>query len=160
MPSPSPHISSRLEKVLRELGQEIRARRKGLKVSAVATAESAGMTRMTLHRIERGEPSVAIGACLGVIAALGLEINLVDPRKKRRGRLSAQKLAQKIRLADYSQLKRLAWQLKGTKTISPKEALDLYERNWRHVDLQAMDSKEHELLDALLAAFGRARLLV
>ena len=160
MPSPSPHIGSRLQKVLRELGRQLRTRRKGLKISAVATAESVGMTRVTLNRIERGEPSVTMGAYLGVIAALGLELNLMDPRSTKRGQSLAAKLPKKILLAHYPQLKRLAWQLKGTKTISLKEALDLYERNWRHVDIKKMDSKEHDLLEALLAAFGQERLLV
>jgi transcriptional regulator with XRE-family HTH domain len=35
---------------------------KALKVSATTAAEAAGMSRMTLHRIERGEPSVTMGA--------------------------------------------------------------------------------------------------
>ena len=62
--------------------------------------------------------------------------------------------------ADYQQLKRLAWQLKDTKELTPREALDLYERNWRHVDTAAMDEGERELIEVLLAAFGRERLLV
>jgi len=119
------------------------------------------MSRVTLHRIERGEVSVAMGAYLAVIFALGLKIELADPQKRKQGpRALARTLPSKIRLAEYSQLKRLAWQLKGIKKISPKEALDLYERNWRHVDPKEMDSHEQEFLKALLAAFGRERLLV
>ena len=150
-----------LKKTLNDVGQQLRTQRKRLGVSATATAESAGMARAALHRIERGEPSVAMGAYLSVISALGLVLELSDARaRKRPARPSASKLPSKIRLADYPQLKRLAWQLKGTKEISPKEALDLYERNWRHIDLTAMDSREHELVETLLAAFGRERLLV
>jgi hypothetical protein len=47
---------------LRQLGQEIRERRKQLKLSAVATSEAAFISRMTLNRIEKGEPSVTLGA--------------------------------------------------------------------------------------------------
>ncbi len=161
MPAPSPQIGITLKKVLRALGQRLRDRRKQLGISAIVTAEAAGMSRVTLHRIERGEESVAMGAYLSVISALGLEVDLVDPRsRKRKSPSLVRKLPSKIRLADYRQLKKLAWQLKGTKELSPKDALDLYERNWRHVDLKAMDPLEQELLESLLAAFGRERLLV
>ncbi|MBI2606098.1 MAG: helix-turn-helix domain-containing protein [Deltaproteobacteria bacterium] len=161
MPSASPKIGSVLKKTLRDLGQRLRDRRKRLGVSATATAEAAGMSRVTLYRIERGEASVAMGAYLSVISALGLKLELGDAGLRHRpsGR-SSPKPPQKIRLVDYPQLKRLAWQLKDTKEISPEEALDLYERNWRHVDHTAMDSHEHELVETLLAAFGRERLLV
>jgi len=159
MPARAPNISAKLEKVLRKLGQELRDRRKKLKISSVATAEAAGISRITLHRIERGEASVAMSAYISVIVALGLSLDLVDP-KSPKSKPSISDLPKKIRIADYKQLKRIAWQLKGTKQISPQEALDLYERNWRHVDAKAMDEKEQKLLDMLLAAFGRERLLV
>ena len=159
MPAPSPPIGPALQQALRGLGQRLRTHRKRLGVSAAATAEAAGMSRVTLHRIERGEASVAMGAYLSVISALGLKLELSD-RRSRRSRQAGPKPPSKIRLADYPQLKRLAWQLKDTKEISPKEALDIYERNWRHIDLETMDSREQELVQALLDAFGRERLLV
>jgi transcriptional regulator with XRE-family HTH domain len=157
----SSQITGNLEKILQDLGQQLRNRRKELGISAIATAEAAGMSRITLYRIERGEASVAMGAYLNVISALGLKFELEDQQTQRRKRdLLGQEIPNNIRIADYKQLKQLAWQLKDTKEISPKEALDLYERNWRHVDLKAMDSREKKLLDTLLSAFGRERLLV
>jgi hypothetical protein len=113
---------------------------------------------MTLYRIERGEPSVVIGGYLSVASALGLQLELRGGRNP--GRQALPKPPSKIRLADYPQLRRLAWQLKGTTELTAKEALDLYERNWRHVDAQAMDEQERKLIEGLLAAFGRERLLV
>jgi len=161
MPAKSPPISTKLEKKLRELGLLIRERRKALGVSAIATAESAEMSRITLNRIERGEPSVAMGAYLSVTAALGLSFELVDPQSRNTSPSEAlAKLPSKIRIASYKQLKKLAWQLKGTQELTPQEALDLYERNWRHVDVAALDVREKKLLQNLLAAFGRERLLV
>ena len=119
------------------------------------------MSRVTLYRIERGEVSVAIGAYLSVIDALGLKLELTDPlAPKSDPGPHSHKLSQKVRIYDYPQLKKLAWQLKDTVKISPKEALELYERNWRHVNLKEMNAHEQEFLDALLAAFGRERLLV
>lgn len=162
MPAKSPPLSRALEKTLRGLGQQLRDRRKDLGINATTVAEAAGMSRITLYRIEKGEASVAMGAYLNVIFALGLSLKLEDPRgSQHSGHAKAStNLPKKIRLADYKQLKRLAWQLKDTKEISPKEALDLYERNWRHVDVKAMDSREKKFLKALLTAFGKERLLV
>lgn len=161
MPAKSPLISVKLEKMLRELGLLIRERRKALGVSAIATAQSADMSRITLNRIERGEPSVTMGAYFSVAAALGLRFELVDPlsRETSRSEILA-KLPSKIRIASYKQLKKLAWQLKGTQELTPQEALDLYERNWRHVDMAALSEREKKLIKNLLAAFGRERLLI
>ncbi len=147
------------QKALRKLGQIIRDRRKDLQISSVATAEAAEVSRVTLHRIERGEASVSVGAYMSVIMALGLEIELQNPDKLKT-RKQIPKLPRKIRIGKYRQLKKLAWQLKGTKELSPQEALELYERNWRHVDIKKLDLDEKEFIDNLLAAFGRERLLV
>lgn len=160
MPAKAPPVTMNLKKTLRQLGQEIRDRRKKLGVRAVAAAEAAGMSRITLYRIERGEASVAMGAYLSAVTALGLSLKLEDPEKPLRRDRAALKLPKRIRWADYKQLKRLAWQLKDTQEITPQEALDLYERNWRHIDAQAMDAKERKFLEKLQAAFGRERLLV
>jgi transcriptional regulator with XRE-family HTH domain len=159
MPAPTPPLAALTQAKLATLGERIRAQRKQLGVSATATAEAAGMSRVTLHRIERGEPSVTMGAYLGAIAAIGLELELVDPREQRAADKKAT-LPSAIRLADYPQLKRLAWQLHGVDEVAPKEALDLYERNWRHVDAAAMTPHERELVRLLSAALGGGRLLV
>jgi hypothetical protein len=116
---------------------------------------------MTLYRLERGEASVTMGAYVAAVHALGIELELIDAdARARRSKRTDAKPPAKIRLADYPQLKRLAWQLKDTKEISPSEALEIYERNWRHIDLGKLSPREQELLRALLAAFGRERLLV
>lgn len=128
-------------------------------MNATETAESAAISRMTLYRIERGDPSVAMGAYLAVISTLGLELNVTDPKmQKTKG--SRTKLPAQIKLAEYPQLKRLAWQVKESAEITPEESLDIYERNWRHVDVTSLIPEEQELLEALAIAFGRERLLV
>ncbi|MCK5682072.1 hypothetical protein KAI46_14810 [bacterium] len=58
-----------------------------------------------------------------------------------------------IDLAVYPQLKQLAWQVHGVDKLSPREALNIYERNWRHLDLEAMEAHERSLLDALRLVF-------
>lgn len=71
------------------------------------------------------------------------------------------RLARRIRLDRYAQLRQLAWHLApGATTLAPQEALALYERNWRHVDRAAMDPQERALLDKLTATVGKGVLLV
>lgn len=160
MPAIAPPIGAAVAARLTDLGQRIREKRKRLGVNATSTAEAAGMSRVTLHRIEHGEPSVTMGAYLSAITALGLELELIDPANERQRADTAAALPPSIKLADYPQLQRLAWQLHGVKELSPQEALDLYERNWRHVDQSAMGAQERLLVKMLAAELGGGRLLV
>ncbi|MDD2734740.1 MAG: helix-turn-helix transcriptional regulator [Desulfuromonadaceae bacterium] len=157
MPAKPPITSSIAAEHLIALGQQIRTHRKALRISATTAAEAAGMSRVTLHRIEKGEPAVTMGAYVNTMAALGLNFGLVTPAESiethpevsREGWIPA-----RIRLIDYPQLKQLAWQVQGADTLSPKEAWDIYERNWRHLDGQALTVNEQQLIDALHVAFG------
>ncbi len=142
---------------LANFGQQIRARRKSLKVNATIVAEACDLSRVTLHRIEKGEPTVAMGAYLNVAAALGLKFDVlqitpqateISPNEKQ-GWIPA-----RVRLADYPQLKQLAWQVLGTDTLTPAEALSIYERNWRHIDEAALDARERDLIAALRLGLG------
>jgi transcriptional regulator with XRE-family HTH domain len=160
MPARAPTVSRTIAAKLVAIGQRIRAHRKALRVSATAAAEAAGMSRVTLYRIEQGEPSVAMGAYMSAIAALGLDLELADSRAWGSGARRAPRLPPTIRLEDYPQLRRLAWQRKRVDQIAPKEALKLYERNWRHVDRNAMDARELELVKLLVDSLGGGRLLV
>lgn len=69
MPAKSPANPSAVAEQLAALGARIRAQRKALRVSATALAEAAGMSRVSVHRIEQGEPSVTIGAYLSLNCA-------------------------------------------------------------------------------------------
>jgi len=163
MPARAPLAPANVAAKLTALGERIREQRKALKVSAVDAAEAAGMSRVTLHRIERGEPSVTMGAYIGAATAVGLELELVEARERRRGAGAKRGKAPfpaRIRLADYPQLKKLAWQLHGVSTVTPEDALGLYERNWRHVDTAALDPAERALVNALAQHLGGGRLLV
>jgi DNA-binding XRE family transcriptional regulator len=70
MPAPSPYTSPEQQADLERLGARLRERRKALGVTVVACAEAAGVSRVTLHRVEAGNPSVTIGAYVNVAAAL------------------------------------------------------------------------------------------
>jgi DNA-binding XRE family transcriptional regulator len=56
MPSKSPLLTPHVLAKTKRLGEWIRTQRKPLKLSASVVAEAAGMSRVTLHRIEKGEP--------------------------------------------------------------------------------------------------------
>ncbi|MEI7432093.1 MAG: helix-turn-helix transcriptional regulator [Betaproteobacteria bacterium] len=156
MPSKPPQTSKVAADNLIELGQQIRAQRKLLRVTAVAAAESAGMSRITLHRIERGEPSVTIGAYLNAMTALGLELSIkgrADALSNTENQVTQGWIPARIPLENYPQLKQLAWQIGGATELKPREALDIYERNWRHVEPLALEPREQNLIDALRLAF-------
>jgi transcriptional regulator with XRE-family HTH domain len=162
MPSTAPHTSKDVATGLAALGARIRAHRKHQKVAATTAAEAAGMSRATLQRIERGEPSVTMGAYLSAIDALGLQFEVTEPGTPagHAARTREAKLPAQIRLADYPQLQSLAWQLHGVKALEPAHALSLYERNWRHIDRNALRADERALIEALVMAHGGGRLLV
>jgi transcriptional regulator with XRE-family HTH domain len=160
MPAQAPSISDQVAAGLRVLGERVRAHREQQKVSATAAAEAAGMSRVTLHRIERGEPSVTMGAYLSAIDALGLQLDLVDPRAPKTADPSPASLPASVRLDDYPQLKRLAWQLPGATGLTAAEALSLYERNWRHIDVAGLEPAERALVQLLADQLGGGRLLV
>ncbi|RZI90873.1 MAG: XRE family transcriptional regulator [Variovorax sp.] len=162
MPAQAPPLQPAASLVLDGLGASIRQRRKALRVSATTAAEAAGMSRVTLHRIERGEPSVTMGAYANAMAALGVQLRIVDAPLGPAPITGTEPAtpAPPIRLADYPQLRQLAWHLPGVAELTPQEALGLYERNWRHVDQAAVSAHERALIDQLVATLGRGQLLV
>jgi transcriptional regulator with XRE-family HTH domain len=160
MPAVAPATGENVAAALAALGERLRAERKRLGVSAVNAAEAAGMSRVTLHRIERGEPSVTMGAYANAAAALGLVLGVAGPAPAASGRAKPADMPQRIRLADHPQLQRLAWQYRGATEVTPAEALSLYERNWRHVEQSALSPQERALIEGLVAHLGGSRLLV
>jgi transcriptional regulator with XRE-family HTH domain len=159
VPAKAPPVGNVLATRLQALGARIRAHRAGQKVSATVAAEAAGISRVTLHRIERGEPSVTMGAYLSAIHAVGLQLDLRDPLA-RPAPADFSSVPARIRLADFPQLKGLAWQLHDVDEVSPADALSLYERNWRHIDRATMAPAERALLEGLVDQVGGGRLLV
>ena len=63
--------SFRIEIALRKLGQDIRDARKRRRISTSLMAERMGVTRVTLSRIEKGDPKVNMGAYAMAIMVLG-----------------------------------------------------------------------------------------
>lgn len=156
MPRKSPPVSAVSAACLQGLGAAFRAQRKLLRVSSTAAAEAAGVSRVTLHRIENGEASVAMGAWCNVAAALGLQLQAHGPMRAPESTADTSAgLPVEVVLSEFPQLKSLAWQVQGVNSLTPAEAYDIYERNARHLDLQAMTPQEHSLWQALQRAFAK-----
>jgi transcriptional regulator with XRE-family HTH domain len=157
MPAKPPITTNIIADQLIALGQQIRVQRKSLQISATTAAEAAGISRVTLHRIEKGNPAVTMGAYANVMAALGLNFGLVAPVEciKSQHEVNMEGwIPARVYLGDYPQLKQIAWQVQGAETLSPSEAWDIYERNWRHLDKLALTVHEQQLIDALRLVFG------
>ena len=65
-----------------------------------------------------------------------------------------------LRIAEYPQLRLIAWNRKDDDVIEEDEALALYERNWRYVDCVHLTEKEQQLIDRLVAQYGNGVLHV
>jgi len=157
MPAKLSAISEGVSNRAADIGKQIRAHRKVLGVSATTAAEAAGMSRVTWYRIEKGATSVTFGACLSALTVLGLDLKIVQSSSHDRDSdgdsNNAASIPVEISFADYPQLKQLAWQVHGVDTLSPREALTIYERNWRHLDLEKMEANERNLVTALRQVF-------
>jgi len=154
MPAKNPKITTETARHLRALGARIRAQRKKLELNATVAAEAAGMSRITWYRIEKGEPAVTMGAWINAVTVVGLALDI--PEAEITGVDRQGWVPVRIRLADYPQLEKLAWHVRGAEALSAREAMDIYERNQRHLDLDAMTPGEAQLIDDLRKAFGHA----
>lgn len=61
-----------VKRVLAELGGDMRNARRRRRIQTKVMAERASITRMTLYRIEHGDPSVRIGSYATVLFVLGM----------------------------------------------------------------------------------------
>lgn len=157
MPAKLSTLSEKITNRAIDIGKLIRDQRKTLGVNATTAAEAAGMSRVTWYRIEKGVTSITLGAFLSTLDVLGLDLR-ITPSTSPASNIdeevtSAKSVPVHIALADYPQLKQLAWQVHGVDVLSPREALTIYERNWRHLDLNAMEPHERNLIDSLRQIF-------
>ena len=147
------------------LGARIAAERKALGLRAQSAARSAGISRVTLHRIEKGETSVSLGAYLQVCQALGLHLGVLTADEEQAPQNKQSKIpltvdGPHIRIGDYSQLTALAWQLDVNTLLTDVEARGIYERNKRFLDVQQINSHERALMQRLIAEKDMENLLV
>lgn len=63
----------RHQKVLEQLGENIKLARKRRGFTTIQVSERAALDRKTLYRIEKGDPKVTIGAYFNVLRVMGLQ---------------------------------------------------------------------------------------
>ncbi|WP_310587796.1 helix-turn-helix transcriptional regulator [Dyadobacter sp. CY312] len=63
----------RFAKIFEQLGENIKLARKRRKLTTIQVSERAGIDRTTLYHIEKGNPSVSLGAYFNVLRVLGLQ---------------------------------------------------------------------------------------
>ena len=66
-------IPAEVTEHIKELGYRVRLARTRRGMSIAEVAAKAGINRNTLNALELGKPGVAIGACITVLWALGLD---------------------------------------------------------------------------------------
>jgi len=72
MKSKKQKIFPQHREILEQLGKNIKLARKRRKLTTTQVAERANINRTTLYHIEKGKPSVAIGAYFNVLRVLNL----------------------------------------------------------------------------------------
>lgn len=73
MANTSPILFPKLQRILSEVGENIKLARLRRKLSSEQVAERAGIGRSTLVKIEQGHAGVSMGNYMNVIWVLGLE---------------------------------------------------------------------------------------
>ncbi len=63
----------KFQKILEQMGENIKLARKRRRLTAIQVAERANIDRTTLYHIEKGNPSVSMGAYFNVLRVLGLQ---------------------------------------------------------------------------------------
>ena len=99
----APVVPIPVARALRKLGHDLRDARRRRRIPVAILAERASISRMTLNRIEKGDPRVSLGAYATVLFAMGMVDRLADvadPRQDSVGReLEEEHLPERIRLS-------------------------------------------------------------
>ena len=86
---------------LKKLGEDLRDARRRRRIPTALMAERIGVSRTTLHHLERGEPTVGMGALASAMYVLGLRdrfADMADARFDPTGlTLDAERLPKRIR---------------------------------------------------------------
>lgn len=98
----SPPLPGAVVRALRKLGADIRDARRRRRLPMEAVAERALITRVTLMKVERGDPGVSLGIYATVLFVLGLADRLAlvaDPGLDSVGlALGGEQLPERVRL--------------------------------------------------------------
>jgi transcriptional regulator with XRE-family HTH domain len=70
-------ILPKYQPIFDHLGQNLKLARKRRKLTSGQVAERAGINRTTLYKVEKGDPSVAIGTYFNVLKVLQMQNDLL-----------------------------------------------------------------------------------
>ena len=73
-----PVIMPKTEKILQQMGDQIRLSRLRRDISVEMVAERAGISRASVWSVEKGSPSVSLGIYAKVLAAIGMQEELLQ----------------------------------------------------------------------------------
>ena len=92
-----------VSRALRKLGHNIRDARRRRRIPVAILAQRASISRMTLNKVEKGDPGVSLGTYATVLFVLGMADRLADvadPRHDTVGlELEEERLPERIRLS-------------------------------------------------------------
>jgi len=86
----TPPLPLPVRRALAKLGGDIKSARLRRRIPTTIMAERAFITRMTLQKVERGDPSVSLGIYAVVLFVLGLTDRLADLADARSDELGLQ----------------------------------------------------------------------
>src|SRR5258708_5480153 len=102
----TPPLPLPVKRALAKVGEDIRNARLRRRIPTTVMAERAFITRMTLQKVERGDPSVSLGIYAVVLFVLGLTPRLADVADVRSDevglQLEEERLPRRIRQAGKS----------------------------------------------------------
>jgi len=105
----TPPLPLSVKRALAKLGQDIRSARLRRRITTTTMAERAFITRMTLRKVERGDPGVGLGIYATVMFVLGPTprvADLADSRADEVGlQLEEERLPQRIRSSGVARRK-------------------------------------------------------
>ena len=148
------HIDEFDNSELTKLGADLKLNRKRLGVTAEVAAKAAGISRVTLHRIERGSAGASIGAVHQVASALGLELRLCDRIVHPTNAFDTDEAVPlKIVIDRYPFLRSLCWHIPNQNVLGAREAHDIYARGSRFLKDQEFSNEELKLMEKLSQMF-------
>lgn len=102
------HLPIPAIKALYKMGKDINEARRRRRITMELMAERAGVSRVTISKIEKGDPTTSIGAYASVLFVLGMIkqlTNLVDAVHDFTGRqLADENLPQRVRLPSRKEI--------------------------------------------------------
>ena len=148
------HINEFDNSELTKLGADLKLHRKRLGVTTEIAAKAAGISRVTLHRIESGSAGASIGAVHQVASALGLELRFCNRIVHPTNALDTNEAVPlKIVIDRYPFLRNLCWHIPSQKVLSAREAHVIYEKGSKFLVESEIADEELRLIANLKQMF-------